>query len=199
MYYTIEGKRFLCVLYITGLLAGSLLFNICIRMHYFRTADFLGFTEYIRTLEEMDSSAFFSYVCLIRFRQILIFSICLFLFSPYIVYCVLDFFVSALMGIFISTLVMYYGWEGMLRGVGFLLPQYVFYGLLLAMIYIYLFRKMPAPGMYMRAGQKRPSIFQNGRLTDNKIVVAAVCLLLFAAGCYGEAYLNPSILKIFFQ
>ena len=73
MYYTIEGKRFLCILYIAGLLFGSLFINLSIRMELFRTTDFLGFTEYIRSMEGLDTGAFFSYVCLVRFRQLLIF------------------------------------------------------------------------------------------------------------------------------
>ena len=199
MYYTIEGKRFLCILYIMGLLTGSLLFNVCIQTHYFRAADFSGFVEYIRTLEEMDSGGFFSYVCLIRFRQILIFAVCLFLFSPYVIYCVLDFFASALMGVFISTLVLQYGWKGMIKGAVFLFPHYIFYVMLLALVYVYLFRKTPASEMYMFSRGKQSSIVKSRKVTENKIIVAAVCLLLFAAGCYGEAYLNPPVLKIFFQ
>lgn len=82
MYYTIEGKRFLCILYIAGLLFGSLFINLSIRMELFRTTDFLGFTEYIRSMEGLDTGAFFSYVCLVRFRQLLIFFCVFFSFLP---------------------------------------------------------------------------------------------------------------------
>ena len=199
MYYTIEGKRFLCILYIAGLLFGSLFINLSIRMELFRTTDFLGFTEYIRSMEGLDTGAFFSYVCLVRFRQLLIFFLCLFLFSPYVVYCLLDFLVSTLLGFFISTLVLYYGWEGMIKGIGFLLPHYLFYGILLCVIYIYLFQRTPLSRMYMFSAEKKFSFVKNGKIFENKIVVAAFCLLMFVLGCYGEAYLNPGILKIFFH
>ena len=199
MYYTIEGKRFLCILYVAGLLSGSIFLNISIRMNLFRTTDFLGFVEYIQTLNGLDTSAFFSYVCLIRFRQLLLFFICLFLFSPYVVYCVLDFLVSLLMGFFISTLVNYYGWAGMIKGIGFLIPHYFFYGIVLCVIYIYLFQKTPLSKMYMFSAGKRFSFIKNRKIFENKIVVAGFCLLMFVIGCYGEAYLNPGILKIFFH
>ena len=199
MYYTIEGKRFLCILYVAGLLAGSIFFNVSIRMNLFRAMDFLDFVEYIQTLQGLDTSAFFSYVCLVRVRQLFIFFICLFLFSPYVVYCVLDFLISVLMGFFISTLVIYYGWVGMFKGIGFLLPHYIFYGILLCVIYIYLFQKTSMSRMYMFSGNQSFSFVKNGKIFENKIVVAGFCLLMFALGCYGEAYLNPGILKIFFH
>lgn len=199
MYYTIEGKRFLCILYVAGLVLGSVFMNVSIQMNLFRITDFLGFIEYIQSLEGLDTSAFFSYVCLIRFRQLLLFFVCLFLFSPYVVYCILDFIVSVLMGLFISTLVIYYGWAGMIKGIGFLLPHYLFYGILLCVIYIYLFQKSPLSRMYMFVSEKHFSFMKNRKILENKIVVAAFCLFMFVLGCYGEAYLNPGILKIFFH
>lgn len=199
MYYTIEGKRFLCILYVAGLLLGSVFINLSIQMNLFRTTDFLGFVEYIQSLKGLDTSAFFSYVCLVRFRQLLIFFACLFIFSPYVVFCVLDFLVSVLMGFFISTLVLYYGWLGMIKGIGFLIPHYIFYGILLCAIYIYLFQKTPLSKMYMFSTEKRFSFMKNGKIFENKIVVAGFCILMFVLGCYGEAYLNPAILKIFFH
>ena len=60
MYYTIEGKRFLCILYVIGLLTGTFFINVSIKMNLFRVSDFLGFTEYVKTLEGLDSNAFFS-------------------------------------------------------------------------------------------------------------------------------------------
>lgn len=199
MYYTIEGKRFLCILYVAGLTLGCILINLSIRMHLFRPADFLGFVEYIRSLTGLDTSSFFSYVCLIRFRQLLLFFFCLFLFSPYVVYCVLDFLVSVLLGFFISSLVLYYGWKGMALGIGFLLPHYIFYGILLCVIYIYLFQRPSLSRMYMFTAGRRMSFIKNGKIFENKIMVAVFCLLMFVCGCYGEAYLNPLLLKIFFH
>lgn len=198
MYYTIEGKRFLCILYIAGLLLGTIFINVAVHMHLFRSADFLDFIEYIQSLQGLDTSAFFSYVCLIRIRQLLIFFLCLFLFSPYIVYCVLDFMISILTGFFISTLVIRYGWAGMIKGIGFLIPHYVFYAIVLCVIYVYLFQKNPLSQIYFLSSANRFSTMKHRKLLENKIIVAGFCLVLFGAGCYAEAYINPGILKIFF-
>ena len=46
MYYTIEGKRVLGILYIAGLITGTLFFNITMKMQIFKLSDFLDFTEY---------------------------------------------------------------------------------------------------------------------------------------------------------
>ena len=48
MYYTIEGKRVLGILYIAGLITGTLFFNITIKMQVFKVSDFLDFTEYMK-------------------------------------------------------------------------------------------------------------------------------------------------------
>lgn len=197
MYYTIEGKRFLCILYMLGLLVGTVFINMSIRMGLFHSSDFLGYIEYIETLSSLDTSAFFSYVCLIRFRQLLIFFVCLYLFSPYIVFCILDFLLSVLLGFFISTLVIRYGWMGMIEGIGFLLPHYIFYGLLLCMIYIYLFRKSPMSHFYAFSFNRHGFPGKNGRLLENKVIVVVFCLLCFAAGCYTEAFINPEIVRFF--
>ena len=86
MYYTIEGKRVLGILYIAGLITGTLFFNITIKMQVFKVSDFLDFTEYMKMLENIDLAIFCSYVVFVRFRQLLLFFVGLFLFSPYIVY-----------------------------------------------------------------------------------------------------------------
>ena len=91
MYYTVEGKRVLAILYVLGLITGTLFFNITMRAHIFKVSDFLDFTEYMKMLENIDLSIFCSYVVFIRFRQLLLFFVCLFLFSPYIVFCMLDY------------------------------------------------------------------------------------------------------------
>ena len=105
MYYTIEGKRFLYILYLAGLLLGTIVINVAISMNVFRPSDFLGFIEYMKSLDGLDHNALFSYVCLVRIRQLIIFFVSIFLFSPYVVYCILDFVVSFFTGFFISTLV----------------------------------------------------------------------------------------------
>ena len=50
MYYTIEGKKVLGILYIAGLVTGTLFFNITIRVQIFKFSDFLDFTEYMKML-----------------------------------------------------------------------------------------------------------------------------------------------------
>ncbi|MFR3345523.1 MAG: hypothetical protein ACLTS6_16940 [Anaerobutyricum sp.] len=137
MYYTIEGKRVLGILYIAGLITGTLFFNITMKMQIFKLSDFLDFTECMKMLENIDLSTFCSYVCFVRFRQLILFFIGLFLFSPYIVFCLLDYITSIFIGILLSVMVLKYGWTGMIGGVCFLFPQYVFYGMILLSAYIY--------------------------------------------------------------
>ena len=67
MYYTIEGKRVLGILYIAGLITGTLFFNITIKMQVFKVSDFLDFTEYMKMLENIDLAIFCSYVVLCGF------------------------------------------------------------------------------------------------------------------------------------
>ncbi|MCO7154545.1 hypothetical protein NIA73_15515 [Anaerobutyricum hallii] len=126
MYYTIEGKRVLGILYIAGLITGTLFFNITIKMQVFKVSDFLDFTEYMKMLENIDLAIFCSYVVFVRFRQLLLFFVGLFLFSPYIVFCLFDYGVSVFTGILISAMVLKYGWTGLVGGTCFLFPQYFF-------------------------------------------------------------------------
>ena len=104
MYYTIEGKRVLGILYIAGLITGTLFFNITMKMQIFKLSDFLDFTEYMKMLENIDLSTFCSYVFFVRFRQLMLFFIGLFLFSPYIVFCLLDYITSIFIGILLSVI-----------------------------------------------------------------------------------------------
>ena len=197
MYYTIEGKRFLAVLYIIGLLAGTIFINVAIKTGLFRASDLLGFTEYVNSLDNPDTGTFFSYVLLVRLRQIFLFFICMLLFSPYIVYCVLDFFVSFMVGTFISVMVIRYGWSGMFQGILFLFPHYIFYGLMLVMIYIYLFRKTPPAQIYRVNHGNHGYMAKNSKILEYKVIVALVCLFLFALGCYSEGFISPEIIKYF--
>ena len=66
MYYTIEGKRVLGILYIAGLITGTLFFNITIKMQVFKVSDFLDFTEYMKMLENIDLAIFCSYVVFVN-------------------------------------------------------------------------------------------------------------------------------------
>ena len=131
MYYTIEGKRVLGILYIAGLITGTLFFNITIKMQVFKVSDFLDFTEYMKMLENIDLAIFCSYVVFVRFRQLLLFFVGLFLFSPYIVFCLFDYGVSVFTGILISAMVLKYGWTGLVGGTCFLFPQYFCYSIYL--------------------------------------------------------------------
>ena len=126
MYYTIEGKRVLGILYIAGLITGTLFFNITIKMQVFKVSDFLDFTEYMKMLENIDLAIFCSYVVFVRFRQLLLFFVGLFLFSPYIVFCLFDYGVSVFTGILISAMVLKYGWTGLVGGICFLFPQLLY-------------------------------------------------------------------------
>ena len=80
MYYTIEGKRVLGILYIAGLITGTLFFNITMKMQIFKLSDFLDFTEYMKMLENIDLSTFCSYVFFVRFRQLMLFLLVCFCF-----------------------------------------------------------------------------------------------------------------------
>lgn len=199
MYYTIEGKRFLCVLYISGLLVGSLLINLSVKMNLFRITDFLGFTEYVKTLEGLDTRAFFSYVCMVRVRQCILFFLCLFLFSPYVVYCVIVFAVSFMVGMLVSSLTAKYGIAGMVQGSVFLFPHYLFYGIMLVLIYVYLFQKTPFSQIYRISSATPFVIDRNKRVLENRIVIVLFCFLLFGVGCYTEAYINPVIVQWVFN
>lgn len=199
MYYTIEGKRFLCVLYMVGLFAGTIFINVSLKMNIFRVSDFLGFAEYVKTLEGLDSGAFFSYVCMVRIRQLVLFFFCLFLFSPYVVYCILDVIISFVMGMFVSILVAKYGAGGMIQGGAFLLPHYIFYGAMLMIIYVYLFQKTPFSRIYRLSAENNSIVTNNKGFLENKIFVVLSCFLLFGIGCYTEAYMNPLVVQWIFH
>lgn len=196
MYYTIEGKRVLGIIYIAGLITGTLFFNITVRMQVFKVSDFLDFTEYMKMLENIDLSIFCSYVVFVRFRQLLLFFIGLFLFSPYIIFCLFDYGVSIFTGILISAMVLKYGWTGLAGGICFLFPQYLFYGMIFIIIYIYLFRNAAIGNFYtvIPIGRRRGA----HTLLKDRIVIILLIIGLFLAGCYIEAYVSPHILKKIF-
>lgn len=196
MYYTIEGKRVLGILYIAGLITGTLFFNITIRMQIFKVSDFLDFTEYMKMLENIDLSVFCSYVFFLRFRQLLLFFVCLFLFSPYIVFCLLDYIASVFTGILISAMVLKYGWTGMIGGSCFLVPQYLFYGMIFIIIYIYLFRNAVIGNFYTAISRGRR--VGTHTLLKDRIMIILIIIGLFFMGCYVEAYISPLILKKIF-
>ena len=175
MYYTIEGKRVLGILYIAGLITGTLFFNITIKMQVFKVSDFLDFTEYMKMLENIDLAIFCSYVVFVRFRQLLLFFVGLFLFSPYIVFCLFDYGVSVFTGILISAMVLKYGWTGI--------------------VYIYLFRNAAIGNFYTVISRGRRGTHT---LLKDRIIIILLIIGLFFVGCYIEAYISPSILKKIF-
>ena len=185
MYYTIEGKRVLGILYIAGLITGTLFFNITIKMQVFKVSDFLDFTEYMKMLENIDLAIFCSYVVLVRCRQLLLFFVGLFLFSPDIVCCLFDYGVSVLK----------YGWTGLVGGTCFLFPQYFFYGMIFVIVYIYLFRNAAIGNFYTVISRGRRGTHT---LLKDRIIIILLIIGLFFVGCYIEAYISPAILKKIF-
>ena len=185
MYYTIEGKRVLGILYIAGLITGTLFFNITIKMQVFKVSDFLDFTEYMKMLENIDLAIFCSYVVFVG----------LFLFSPYIVFCLFDYGVSVFTGILISAMVLKYGWTGLVGGICFLFPQYFFYGMIFVIVYIYLFRNAAIGNFYTVISRGRRGTHT---LLKDRIIIILLIIGLFFVGCYIEAYISPSILKKIF-
>ena len=196
MYYTIEGKRVLGILYMAGLITGTLFFNITVRMQIFKVSDLLDFAEYMKMLENIDLSVFCSYVFFLRFRQLLLFFVCLFLFSPYIVFCLLDYIASVFTGILISAMVLKYGWTGMIGGSCFLIPQYLFYGMIFIIIYIYLFRNAVIGNFYTAISRGRR--MGPHTLLKDRIIIILIIIGLFFVGCYVEAYISPFMLKKIF-
>ena len=192
MYYTIEGKRVLGILYIAGLITGTLFFNITIKMQVFKVSDFLDFTEYMKMLENIDLAIFCSYVVFVRFRQLLLFFVGLFL---YIVFCLFDYGVSVFTGILISAMVLKYGWTGLVGGICFLFPQYFFYGMIFVIIYIYLFRNAAIGNFYTVISRGRRGTHT---LLKDRIIIILLIIGLFFVGCYIEAYISPAILKKIF-
>ena len=158
MYYTIEGKRVLGILYIAGLITGTLFFNITMKMQIFKLSDFLDFTEYMKMLENIT---------------------------------------SIFIGILLSVMVLKYGWTGMIGGVCFLFPQYVFYGMIFIIIYIYLFRNAVIGNFYMAISRGRHGNSQT--LLKDRIIIILLIIGLFFVGCYLEAYISPLILKKIFS
>lgn len=199
MYYTIEGKRFLAILYIAGLLMGTLFLNITIRMNLFKLSDFLDFTEYMKMLRNMDLSEFCTYVFFIRIRQLVLFFLCLFLFSPYVVFCILDLLLSVFTGMLISVHTLKYGLAGGVRGILFLFPHFILYGAAFAVIYVYLFRNKCIGNGYGLYRMRRWTGFKAGQHTmlRDRIMVVLLILFLFLAGCASESFVSPWILRKF--
>lgn len=197
MYYTIEGKRLLKILYLIGILLGALMVNIGVQSGFFHSYDFLDYTSYISALEDNMTDGFFSYVVMIRIRQLLLFILGVFLLSPYVAYCIFTVLFSVTFGSFISLMVIRFGWMGMFYGMIFLIPQAFFYGIMLFAAYIYIFRSNPKEQLYRLRTGRHSSIFKSKPIIEYRVFVAALCVVMFCAGCYSEGYINPKILKMF--
>lgn len=194
MYYTIEGKKFLIVLYLSGLLFGSVMMNLAVHMHLFEEVNLFQFITYLKEWD-MHNSSLFSYILFIRLRQLIIFFIFLLIFSPYIVFCVLDFVFSFLAGGFISCAVMNYGVTGMVKGVAVFFPHGICYLAAFVLIYLYLFKKTPAVAMYRPRGNTLSNILRPGYWLEYRTIVAIGVIVLFLIGCYMESNLCPLLLK----
>lgn len=194
MYYTIEGKKFLLVLYLSGLFLGSVMMNLAVRMHLFEEVSLFQFVTYLKEWD-MHNSSFFSYILFVRLRQLIIFFVFLLIFSPYLVFCVLDFAFSLLAGGFITCAVMYYGSIGMVKGMAIFFPHGICYLAAFGLIYLYLFKKTPAIAMYRPGGTWLSRIIRPGFWLKYRTMVAVCVILLFIAGCYMESSLSPLLLR----
>jgi len=94
-------------------------------------------------------------------------------------------------------MVLKYGWTGMVGGVCFLFPQYVFYGMIFIIIYVYLFRNAVIGNFYMVISRGRHGNSQT--LLKDRIIIILLIIGLFFVGCYIEAYISPLILKKIFN
>ena len=96
-----------------------------------------------------------------------------------------------------THMVLKYGWTGMIGGVCFLFPQYVFYGMIFIIIYIYLFRNAVIGNFYMAISRGRHVNSQT--LLKDMIIIILLIIGLFFVGCYIESYISPLILKKIFN
>lgn len=197
MYYTIEGKKLLLLLYFTGILLGSLIINIGIRNGFFHFYDFLDYTSYIASLEGKTAGDLFSYIVMVRIRQLLMFIMGVFIFSPYVTYCLFTSVFSIALGSFISLLVIRFGWTGMLYGLAFTMPQIIFYGIMLFSAYFYIFHNNTKGHFYIMKMKQQGKLLKIHPVMEQKLFVSALCITMFCAGCFSESYLNLFILKRF--
>lgn len=195
MYYTIEGKRLLIVLYFAGVLLGALIINIGIQKGIFHFYDFLDYTGYITSLEENTGGEILSYVLYIRIRQVILFIIGMFILTPYVTYCVFTGFLALTLGSFVSLLVIRFGWTGIIYCLVFGFPQSLFYIITLVTAYSYIFGSKSVSSIYrMRVG-KQGALIKIRSVMDHKVFVSGICIASFVTGCFSEAYFNPMILK----
>jgi uncharacterized membrane protein SpoIIM required for sporulation len=78
-------------------------------------------------------------------------------------------------GVLISIAVMHYGFTGIMLYLASVLPQYLFYGAALYLIYRILYQRKAQP--------------------KNICIVLLIAVVLLIIGTYTEAYINPEILK----
>ncbi|MBQ9155541.1 MAG: hypothetical protein IJ137_02030 [Eubacterium sp.] len=213
MYYAIEGKRLLKVLYIAGALLGSLMINIGLKSSLIHSYDFLDAINYLTTFDPADTSRFFFYVLFTRIRQLLVFIISLLTLSPFAGYCLFIFLFSFLTGSFLSAMTAHFGIAGIWYGSLFLFPHTICYGIMLYVAYTYIFFTRPGPVIkggwhkgrrswspHHRLSRKiGSSAFAGRQPVRTRLLAALILVIMFGLGCVSEGLLNPLILRMFLK
>jgi len=196
MYYSIEGKKLLNILYLTGILLGTVITNLGIKNGLFHLYDFLDYTGYITSLGQNSSQEVVSYILITRCRQMFLFIISILILSPYISFCLGVLLFAFVTGSFISFLVLRFGWQGMVYGFMFMMPHFVFYGIMFFAAYSYIFYVNPRERIYRLRPKTRHDFNMIFPLMNQKLFVAFFCILMFVSGCISESYLNPCLIRM---
>lgn len=196
MYYSIEGKKLLNILYLTGILLGTVITNLGIKNGLFHLYDFLDYTGYITSMGQNSSQEFISYILLTRCRQMFLFIISILILSPYISFCLGVLLFAFMTGSFISFLVLRFGWLGMVYGFVSMMPHFVFYGIMFFAAYSYIFYINPRERIYRLRPEIRHAFNRIPSLMVQKVFVALLCIIMFISGCISEAYLNPCLIRM---
>ena len=197
MYYTIEGKRVLSILYLLGALLGAAVINLGMKNGFFHFYDFADYTAYLSSMTGDVLGGLFSYVVILRIRQLLLFVAGVFLLSPYVTYCILTFVFSVTLSGFVSLMTIRYGILGMPYTLLFLMPQAIFYGIMLFSAYHYIFQTGTGSLIYRKRGEGQGRLTRVKKLMDQKLFVAILCIAMFVCGCLSEGYLNPVLIRHF--
>lgn len=158
-----------------GILAGTGYANLCVQMGW-KSWDVFS-SSYLSSYADItvNSTMLWQYVIHTRGRDFILLSVlgltalCRPALMTYL------FYVGACAGALMSSAIMYYGAGGLMIYTVSVLPQYVFYGIALFMMYKILYKR-------------------NANLKNIGIVLG-IALVLLLAGTYTEAYINPGMLK----
>lgn len=158
-----------------GILIGTGYANLSVRMGW-KSWDVFS-SSYLSSYADttVNSTLLWQYVIHTRGRDFILLSIlgltalCRPALMTYLLY------IGACAGALVSSAVLYYGAGGLLIYSVSVLPQYVFYGAALYLMYKILYR--------------RTANFKNIG------IVLGIALVLMLAGTYTEAYINPGMLK----